>query len=86
MACIMSKIKSVHIEFRISNAYGPLNLKVEINDREIIFRSLGCRTECYLEHARLNQSSISNSIYALVDRVNNQDVAYVVQEILKEIL
>lgn len=85
MAALTSKTKSVCMEFRVANRHGHYNLVVEIGNKEIIFRALSCRTECYVEQAKLNPQRIANCIFALSSDTLNTEVEQVVRAILLEL-
>lgn len=85
MATLTSKVKTVNMEFRVANHHGHYNLKVEIVGHEIIFRALSCRTECYVEQAKLNPQRIANCIFALASDTLNAEVEQVVRAILLEL-
>lgn len=85
MAALTSKTKSVCMEFRVANRHGHYNLVVEIGNKEIIFRALSCRTECYVEQAKLNPQRIANCIFALSSDTLNAEVEQVVRAILLEL-
>lgn len=85
MATLTSKTKTVHMEFRVANRHGNYNLVVEIGNKEIIFRALSCRTECYVEQAKLNPQRIANCIFALASDTLNTEVEQVVRAILLEL-
>lgn len=85
MAALTSKTKSVCMEFRVANRHGHYNLVVEIGNKEIIFRALSCRTECYVQQAKLNPQRIANCIFALSSDTLNAEVEQVVRAILLEL-
>lgn len=85
MATLTSKTKTVRMEFRVANRHGNYNLVVEIGNKEIIFRALSCRTECYVEQAKLNPQRIANCIFALASDTLNTEVEQVVRAILLEL-
>lgn len=85
MATLTSKTKSVRMEFRVANRHGHYNLVVEIGNKEIIFRALSCRTECYVEQAKLNPQRIANCIFALASDTLNSEVEQIVRAILLEL-
>lgn len=85
MATLTSKIKTVNLEFRVTNPYGPYDLKVEIVGHEVIFRALGCRTECYKEQAKLNPQRISNCLFAIDSNIFVSEVESVVRQIIPEL-
>lgn len=85
MAALTSKTKSVCMEFRVANRHGHYNLVVEIGNTEIIFRALSCRTECYVQQAKLNPQRIANCIFALSSDTLNAEVEQVVRAILLEL-
>ncbi|QYN80232.1 hypothetical protein [Kosakonia phage 305] len=85
MAALTSKTKTVRMEFRVANRHGHYNLVVEIRNKEIIFRALGCHTECYVEQAKLNPQRIANCIFALASDTLNAEVEQVVRAILLEL-
>lgn len=85
MATLTSKTKSVRMEFRVANRHGHYNLVVEIGNMEIIFRALSCRTECYVQQAKLNPQRIANCIFALASDTLNSEVEQIVRAILLEL-
>lgn len=85
MATLTSKVKTVNMEFRVANRHGHYNLKVEIVGHEIIFRAMSCRTECYVEQAKLNPQRIANCLFALDSQAINSEVEQIVRAILLEL-
>ena len=86
MATLVSKTKTVNMEFVVSHRFGQTNLIVDIVNHEIIFRAFGCRTECYVEQAKTNPQRITNCILALDSNIFNNEIEQVVRAIIPELI
>lgn len=86
MTILKSKTKSVTMEFLVRNSHGNHKLIVEIGDIEIIFRALSCRTECYVQQAKLNPQRIANCLFALDPHALTFEVEQITRHIMMELI
>lgn len=81
----LKKKVSIELEFIVQTDFGGRPLMIEINNKEIIFRGGGCRTEVGTYQAQSVPKLINNALWALLPSMYIEENASVTKAVFEHI-